>query len=311
MIVVMQDGCELLFVDQPGERLDLWITRRFPGLTRTTVQKWIEAGLVLVNGESVKKRYQPESGDEIQVQFAPPPELSLEPEPMDLDILFEDEDLIVLNKPAGLVVHPGAGNTSGTLVNGLLAHCRSLPSGGVRPGLVHRLDKATSGILVVAKTSEAHVALVQQFAAREVEKIYYAVCHGRPTTSGCSEPLGRDPHHRQKMAVRPDGKNAETSWRLLGEALGLALLEVAPHTGRTHQIRVHLKWVGCPILGDVTYTHPSLATTAQSLPRHWLHAARLTFTHPRTKQRMSLTAPVPQELHHMLPPAFTPFLSSL
>ena len=308
----MLDGmatAELLFIEQHEERLDRWIVGRFPEVTRTTVQRWIEQGLVLVNGEVVKKRYKPEPGDEVQIQFAPPPELCLTPEPMDLDILYEDDALLVLHKPAGLVVHPGAGNASGTLVNGLLHHCQQLPAAGVRPGLVHRLDKDTSGVLVVAKTPESHLALVRQFAEREVQKTYLAVCHGTPPTSSCNEPIGRDPRHRQRMAAVPTGKAAETSWRILGTDRGLSLLEVHPKTGRTHQIRVHLQWAGCPILGDSSYTFSGLQAIAEQQPRHWLHASRLSFTHPSTGERLTFQAPPPAALLEMLPPALATLLT--
>lgn len=284
---------ELLFVTEPGHRLDRFLVERFPAVSRSTFQRWIEDGLVLVNGEQVKKRYLPEVGDEIEVQFAAAPEMDLIPEPMALEICYEDPHLLVINKPAGLVVHPGAGNWTGTLVHGLLHHCSQLPGDPARPGLVHRLDKDTSGLLVVAKTSEAQLALTRQFSQRTVTKTYLALCWGAPSTQQCVEPLGRDPRHRQRMAVLPEGKEARTTWKALWSGQGTSLLEVHLHTGRTHQIRVHLSWVGCPLVGDPLYGG---IRSQVELGHQWLHASKLAFNHPVSQAPLVFEAPVPPQL---------------
>jgi 23S rRNA pseudouridine1911/1915/1917 synthase len=299
---------ELLFVTEPGLRLDRFLVERFPAVSRSTFQRWIDDGLVLVNGEQVKKRYLPEVGDEIEVQFVAAPGMDLIPESMALDICYEDPHLLVINKPAGLVVHPGAGHWTGTLVHGLLHHCNQLPGDPARPGLVHRLDKDTSGLLVVAKTSEAQLALTRQFSQRTVVKTYLGLCWGSPSTQQCSEPLGRDPRHRQRMAVVPEGKEARTSWNTLWSGQGTSLLEVHLHTGRTHQIRVHLSWVGCPLVGDPLYggSRPQL-----ELGHQWLHAWKLVFQHPASQEILAFEAPVPTELLQYTPSGATEALRAL
>jgi 23S rRNA pseudouridine1911/1915/1917 synthase len=304
----METTSELVFVNLPGERLDRFLVERYPSISRSTFQRWIAEGLVLVNGEGVKKRYQPEVGDEIEVQFVASPEMDLTPEPMDLEILFEDHQILVLNKPAGLVVHPGAGHWSGTLVHGLLHHCRSLPGDSIRPGLVHRLDRDTSGVLVVAKTQGAQLSLTRQFAERSVEKRYLALCWGLPSTARCDEPIGRDPRHRQRMAVVPEGKMASTSWQVLWSGQGVSLLDVGLHTGRTHQIRVHLAWVGCPLVGDPLYGG---ARSQIALEHQWLHAKSLTLTHPTSGERLQFEAPLPERLSRFSPPGAQAHLGRL
>jgi 23S rRNA pseudouridine1911/1915/1917 synthase len=295
----MSSTSELLIIDHGVQRLDRFLAVQFPHVSRSLLQRWIAEGYVLVNGESVKKRYRPEPGDEVEVQFMATPEMELTPEPMALDILYEDSYLLVVNKPPGLVVHPGAGNPSGTLVHGLLHHCLELPGDAARPGLVHRLDKDTSGALVVAKSASAHMLLTRQFAQRAVEKTYLGLCWGTPSPTSCEEPLGRDPRHRQRMAVVPEGKEARTTWKVLRADEGVSLLEILLHTGRTHQIRVHLSWVGTPLVGDPLYGGHRRST---SLPHQWLHAWRLAFDHPVSGQRLQFQAPLPTILVDHSPP---------
>jgi 23S rRNA pseudouridine1911/1915/1917 synthase len=304
----MDASSELLFVNEPGQRLDRFLAERFPTVSRSSLQRWIGDGLILVNGEPVKKRYLPEVGDEIEIQFVAAPELNLVPEPMELHLLYEDDAMLVVAKPAGLVVHPGAGHWSGTLVHGLLHHCSCLPGDPARPGLIHRLDKDTSGVLVVAKTPAAQLSLSRQFAERSVRKTYLGLCWGQPGTSECKEPLGRDPRHRQRMAVVPEGKEAWTSWSSLWTSQGVSLLQIQLHTGRTHQIRVHLNWVGCPLVGDPLYGGQRGQITLQ---HQWLHAWRLELKHPLTGQAMSFEASVPPHLVSSMPTAAKPALQQL
>jgi 23S rRNA pseudouridine1911/1915/1917 synthase len=304
----MDASSELLFVNEPGQRLDRFLAERFPSVSRSTLQRWIGDGLILVNGEPVKKRYLPEVGDEIEIQFVASPDMDLEPEAMQLDLLYEDDAMLVVCKPAGLVVHPGAGHWSGTLVHGLLHHCRSLPGDPARPGLIHRLDKDTSGVLVVAKTPAAQLALTRQFAERTVRKTYLGLCWGTPGCQECREPLGRDPRHRQRMAVVPEGKEAWTSWSTLWSGQGVSLLQISLHTGRTHQIRVHFNWIGCPLVGDPLYggQRGHLQITHQ-----WLHAWKLELQHPSTGQPMCFEAPIPSGLYASAPSAAVAILQQM
>jgi 23S rRNA pseudouridine1911/1915/1917 synthase len=249
------------------------------------------------------------SGQSVRVTVPAPVAAEPQPEDIEVAVVHEDGHLIVVNKPAGLVVHPGAGTAGGTLVNALLRHVHDLSGvGGVlRPGIVHRLDKGTSGLLVAAKDDETHRALVRQFAGRTVEKEYLALVLGVPARAAgeVDSPIGRDPVHRQKMSVRaPRGREARSSWRIEERFDGAALLRVRIHTGRTHQIRVHLASIGHPVAGDATYggtRTPSSRRAASreallSLERPALHAARLAFTHPASGERLSFEAPLPAEL---------------
>lgn len=298
MIYSMESDIESLIVEESGVRLDRWLADRIPGVSRTTFQRWICEGHVTLEGQPVKKRTIPECGDHIEVHFQIHPELSLTPESIPLDILFEDEEILVLNKEAGRVVHPGAGHSSGTLVHGLLYHCHHLPDpSSLRPGLVHRLDKDTSGVLIVAKTERSLRALQSQFAHRTVKKRYLALVYGKPEATESHEPIGRDPRHRQKMAVSSLGRSAHTSWTSLSFSKGLSLLEVTLHTGRTHQIRVHLSHIGHPIFGDPLYG----GGRSSELKRQWLHAYSLQILHPISQAMCEFIAPVPKELKSSLP----------
>ncbi len=269
-------------------RLDSLLSKRY-NLSRTSCQKLIEKGLVLVSGELPKKRDKLKEGDEVEIKFPLPEFPDLTPEAIPLSILFEDPHLIVINKPAGLVVHPGAGNWRGTLVNALLYHCLTLPKDNLRPGIVHRLDKDTSGVMVAAKTEQAHIKLVESFAKREVQKEYLAIVKGNPGSRQINAPIARDPRHRQRMAIVEEGKEAETRIETLQTEKGYSLVRAHPRTGRTHQIRVHLKHVGTPIVGDAIYGK-------EPAPRQLLHAHRLSFPHPITRLQITFEAPLPEDL---------------
>lgn len=288
---------------EAGERLDAFLAR-VSGLSRARVQRLLEDGFVLVDGNPEKPRRRLAAGQRIDLRIPDPTPLALTPEQIPLDILCEDEDLIVLNKPPGLVVHPGAGRTSGTLVHALLAHCGSLPGiGGVeRPGIVHRLDRDTSGVLVIAKTELAHQALSQQFKARQVEKRYLALVHGEMAagTGRIEAPIGRDAHDRKRMGVRRDGgREARTRFRVLRRLPGMSLVELDLETGRTHQIRVHLAHIHHPVVGDRVYggrqERRDAALRERGVPRQMLHAWRLGFRHPRTGIWRDFAAPIPED----------------
>lgn len=287
---------EFLFVtaEEEGVRLDKLLANRFPAYSRTYFQNIIETNCVFLNGESVKKRVLPEEGDEIEVFFQATPEASLEPESIPLDILYEDEHIIAINKPAGMVVHPAPGHWSGTFVNALLGYCQNIAPGSdpLRPGIVHRLDKDTTGILLAAKTLIAHQKLIELFSTRQMDKLYLAVCHGKPTTNLINMPIGRHPVHRKEMAVLPDGREAVTEIQVAAFNDKVSLVVAKPRTGRTHQIRVHLKAVGAPILGDPIYGRPSAHTEERPL----LHAYRLSFDHPITGEKVRLMAPIPEDM---------------
>jgi 23S rRNA pseudouridine1911/1915/1917 synthase len=286
----------LVAAEEEGVRIDKLLSSRFPNHSRTYFQNLIDTGCVLLNGEPVKKRIAPEEGDEIEVCFRATPEASLEAEKIPLDILYEDEHIIAVNKPAGMVVHPAPGHWSGTFVNALLGHCQELAPGTdpLRPGIVHRLDKETSGVLVAAKTLIAQQKLIEMFASRRVEKLYLVICRGRPQNGIVNIPIGRHPVHRKEMAALPDGREAITEVQLAACNDKVSLVLAKPRTGRTHQIRVHLKHVGCPVLGD------SLYGKKEDLERHLLHAYRLCFEHPITKAPMRLIAPIPQDMKNWM-----------
>jgi 23S rRNA pseudouridine1911/1915/1917 synthase len=294
-------------VDQtlPRERLDVFLRRQRPGLSRGGIQRLLAEGHIRVDGRIVKPTHHPRAGETIVIRQPQARPASAQAEDLPLDILYEDQDLLVLNKPAGMVVHPAAGHLEHTLVNALLHHCDGQLSGigGVaRPGIVHRLDKETSGCLVVAKNDETHLHLSAQFAGREVEKIYEAVACGRlPRLSGSIDaPIARDPAHRQRMAVRAGGgRAARSSFRVRERWAEATWVEVQLHTGRTHQIRVHLRHLGFPVAGDQVYGRRATARLAEATgyhaPRPLLHARRLTLTHPRNGQRMTFEAPLPED----------------
>ena len=291
---------------QPGERLDVFLRTQFPAASRGTMQRLIEQGHILVNGKPVKATHKPRAGEKIDITWPDARPAEALPEEIPLDILFEDQSLLVVNKPPGLVVHPAAGHEEHTLVNALLHHCQGSLSGigGVaRPGIVHRLDKETSGCLVVAKNDETHLALAEQFSSRTVKKIYHALVCGVPVRDAgeIHAAIARHPTHRKRMAVHDDndGRAAHTSYRVLERLTAAAHMEAQIHTGRTHQIRVHFQFLGHPVVGDTTYgAKPNQRLTEQTgyaAPRVLLHAKELSFIHPRTKKLIKLEAPLPAD----------------
>lgn len=289
--------------DDAGLRLDHFLAARAEGLSRSRLQALIASGHITLNRASTRPGAKVRAGDVILLNVPAAVATENVAQDIPLAVLFEDDDLLVIDKPAGLVVHPAAGNPDGTLVNALLHHCEGLSGiGGVqRPGIVHRLDKETSGCLVVAKHDRAHQALAAQFARREVTKIYLAlVSGGLPTPAGTIEqPIGRHPIHRQQMAVVAKGRPARTSWRVLGKIPGGSIVECTLHTGRTHQIRVHLKHLGHPLLGDDRYGKRG------SFSRQMLHAWRLGFIHPRSGERINFESPIPADFVEAgCPPTF-------
>lgn len=282
-------------VTTAGQRLDQLLVKELPAHSRAFLQKLIADGHVRVNTRPSKPSYKVRAGDSVSVEIPAPRPLAAQPEAIALKILFEDADLIVINKPAGMVVHPAAGNFEHTLVNALLHHCRGQLAGigGVeRPGIVHRLDKGTSGCIVVAKTDAAHQSLVAQFKSRGVTKIYRAVCAGKPAqSSGKIETIiGRSERDRKKMSANVKrGRPAWTDYRVLKQHADCALVELTLHTGRTHQIRVHMAHIGHPLVGDAVYGK-------SKLERPLLHAYKLGFTHPRTGKRLEFCAPIPADM---------------
>ena len=295
----------------PSGRLDTFLRQKFPAASRSALQRLIEQGHVRVNGKTVKPTHSPRAGDQIEVHWPEARPAEAQPEKIPLDILFEDKSLLVLNKPAGLVVHPAAGHEEHTLVNALLHHCQGSLSGigGVaRPGIVHRLDKDTSGCLVVAKNDATHLALSAQFAARRVEKIYHAIACGElARESGeIRAAIASHPSHRKRMAVRDDssGRAAHTSYCVLERFNSATFVAAQIHTGRTHQVRVHFQFLGHPLVGDETYGARQNARlkelTNYAAPRVMLHARELSFVHPRTEKEMSFEAPLPTDFRQAL-----------
>jgi 23S rRNA pseudouridine1911/1915/1917 synthase len=294
----------------PSERLDTYLRGKFPAVSRGAIQRLIEQGDIRVNGRIVKPTHAPRAGEEVQVHWPEARAAEAQPEAMPLDVLYEDEALLVLNKPPGLVVHPAAGHEEHTLVNALLHHCAGQLSGigGVaRPGIVHRLDKETSGCLVVAKNDETHLALSSQFATRKVEKIYQAIlCGELPRDQGeIRAAIARHPSHRKRMAVDDEaGREARTGYHVLERLRGTTLVEAVLHTGRTHQIRVHFQFLGFPLVGDATYGNRQNQRLEDLIgyraPRLMLHAGRLAFIHPRTAKRLSFEAPRPEDFRDAL-----------
>jgi 23S rRNA pseudouridine1911/1915/1917 synthase len=282
-------------------RLDQFLAKRLPEFSRSRLQRLIRTGFVRLNNAITRPRQVVRGGDRIELAEPPLEKIETLPEQIPLEVLFEDDDLIVINKPAGLVVHPGAGHREHTLVNALLNHCTTLSGigGKERPGIVHRLDKETSGCLVAAKNDSAHRDLSRQFAERTVEKIYLALVAGklRRVTGVIDEKIGRHPVHRQRMtATAPRGRAARTEYRVVRSSERASLVECRLHSGRTHQIRVHLHHLGHPVLGDKVYA----ARFAKDFPRQMLHAWKLGFRHPRTQEWKSFEAPLPDDINDAL-----------
>jgi len=296
------EGQEITFtIDEEGERLDKAISTHVPDLSRAVAQRLIKTGQVTVNGRSSKPSYRVQAGDEVLVRV--PAEI---PEPVvaediPLDVIYEDDVLLVVNKPAGMVVHPAYGHSSGTLVNAVLARCPRIADvgGPDRAGVVHRLDKDTSGLIIVAKDEATRTALQRQFKRRQVAKTYLALVEDQvqPREGVVDAPVGRNKRQRKKMAVVRSGREARTLYRAIEYFPNHTLLEVRPHTGRTHQVRVHLAWLGYPLVGDTVYGRRRQRLLRS---RHFLHAARLGFTHPTTGEEIEFEAPLPPELASVL-----------
>lgn len=281
-------------VKKNSGRIDKYLTLQLETMSRSKVQNLIADGFVLVNDAPIKANYKLEIGDKIAVYVPEPEAVDVEAEDLPIDIIYEDQDIVLVNKAQGMVVHPGAGNPKGTLVNALLYHIKDLSgiNGEIRPGIVHRLDKDTSGILIVAKNDEAHVKLSEQLQDRSVKRKYYALVHGvLPHEHGTIDaPIGRDPKDRQKFTVIREGKEAISHFKVLERFKDYSLLEVSLETGRTHQIRVHLNYIEHPVAGDKIYgPRKSLEGNGQ-----FLHARRLEFIHPRTGETMSFEAELPK-----------------
>lgn len=292
------------FQKDQEERLDHFLVERLPEFSRSRLQGLIKDGFVAVDGILAKKTGQKlEPGSQVEVRIPPPAPVGLVGEDIPLDIIFENDDLLVINKPAGMVVHPAAGHETGTLVHAVLGYEPELEGigGEERPGVVHRLDKETSGLILVAKNERAHRWLQDQFRLRKVEKIYLALVDGAPPTpSGRVEaPIGRDPSHRKKMAVMPPGKGREavSEYITLESFKKHTLLEFHPFTGRTHQIRLHCTFLGCPIVGDKVYGHRKQSI---EIDRHFLHAAKLKIVLPGNSQPQTFEAPLPEDLRAIL-----------
>lgn len=311
------DSDEIAIVDAEvplevaGQRLDQVAPQLFPDFSRSRLQSWIKLGNLQVDGKSARGKDKLNGGETLTLAAVLEQQNHWQPEPIPFDIVYEDEALIVINKQAGLVVHPAAGNRSGTLLNGLLHHCPEL--GQIpRAGIVHRLDKDTSGLMVVAKTLESHLALVQQLRDKEVSRIYQAVVCGLVTAGGkIDEPLGRHPVHRIKRAVShgADAREAVSHYRVLQKFRSHTLVQVTLETGRTHQIRVHMTHLGFPLVGDPVYggrpripkgSSPELISYLEKFKRQALHAWQLGLTHPQTGEAMSWQADIPEDMQALL-----------
>ena len=297
--------------DDVGTRLDAFLASQIAGWSRARLQRLIEAEDVLVNGKPGKPSYKLRENDELEVELIAPATTSFTPEAIPIEIVYEDETVVVVNKPAGLVVHPAAGIHSGTLANALAYHFQQLPNAAsVRPGIVHRLDRDTSGLMVVAKTEAALEHLSDQFRARMVYKSYSALVHGRldSDTGRIYQPLARDPSNRTRMAVVRGGRTALSTYRVNRRFNRFTLLDVKLETGRTHQIRVHLAWLKHPVVGDETYgggrdnmiQNARLKAHIRNMGRHFLHAEKLAFEHPKTGERIKFESPLPAELSSFL-----------
>ncbi|MGA2325808.1 MAG: RluA family pseudouridine synthase [Bryobacteraceae bacterium] len=284
-----------------GKRLDVFLQERLAEYSRSRLQQWIKAGRVRVNGAAERPSYRLRGGEAVEVEPAELPPLRAVPEEIPLRILYQDQDVIAVDKPAGMVVHAGAGVRTGTLVNALLHHFGSLSQlgGELRPGIVHRLDRYTSGVLLVARSDAAHRKLAQQFAARRVEKVYLALVHGnvKGEQGRIEKPISRDPVRRVRMtARRAEGRAAITEYRVLRRLGGFTLLEVGIKTGRTHQIRAHLASLGHPVAGDRLYGAPAKVAGRPPLERFFLHAHRIRFEQPSTGVPVTVESPLPAEL---------------
>ena len=284
-----------------GKRLDAYVSSLKDNISRSNAQKLIKNNKIFVNGKNVKESYKVKENDEIRIIIEEPKKSSLKPENIPLDIIYEDNDIIVINKPKGMVVHPGNGNHEGTLVNAVLAYAKDLSGigGKLRPGIVHRIDKDTSGLIIVAKNDEAHKNLSEEIKNHEVTKIYTCLVRGNISEDDATidMPIGRDKNDRKKMAVTEDGKKAITHFRVLKRYGNYTLLRVKIDTGRTHQIRVHMAKIGHPIIGDEVYSN---GKNEFNVHGQMLHSTYLKFKHPVTGKELELEAPLPQYFQDVL-----------
>ena len=294
-----------------GQRVDKYLAQEVPSLSRSRAQQLIAEGLATVNGAQVKPSHRLRQGDEIVARVPPVEEVKLAPQHIPLEIVYENEDLLVVDKPAGLVVHPGHGHQNGTLANALLARYPNLPvDEHKRPGIVHRLDKDTSGLIIVAKNEDARGELQRQFKEGRVEKLYLALVQGKvePSSGAVDAPIGRDSKHRKRMAVvRSGGRDALTEYRVLEYLSDYTLLEIRPRTGRTHQVRVHLAFINHPIVGDAVYGYRKQRL---GLKRQFLHAQRLGFQLPSSGEQVELISELPHDLAEVLDSLRKPALIS-
>ena len=289
-------------VHEEKDRLDKYISNKTDEISRVMIQKLIDEGEILVNGKSQKASYKVQNGDKISINIPEVKEVGLKSQDIPLDIIYEDNDILVVNKPKGMVVHPAVGNLDGTLVNAVMAHCKDNLSGiggEVRPGIVHRLDKDTSGLIIVAKNDKAHIKLSEQIQNREVKKIYIALVRGivKENEATIDMPIGRSSKDRKKMAVDKKGKEAITHFKVLKRYDKYTLLEVKIDTGRTHQIRVHMAEIGHPVIGDEVYSNGKNEFNVEG---QMLHAKSLEFKHPITGKLKHLEAPLPEYFEEVL-----------
>lgn len=293
---------ELEVIEQVSKRIDAYVAEKYEDISRVAIQRLIETGKILVNGKKVKASYKVQVNDKITMEEEKAVEVELKAQDIPVEIIYEDRDIIVVNKPKGMVVHPANGNPDGTLVNAIMAICKDSLSGiggEVRPGIVHRLDKETSGILIVAKNDKAHINLSQQIKEHKVKKTYIALVKGivKENNATINMPIGRSEKYRKKMAVTKKGKEAITHFKVLKRYDKYTLLEINIETGRTHQIRVHLSQIGYPIVGDEVY---SKGKNEWNIKGQCLHAKSLDFKHPITNEDMHLEAKIPQYFEEIL-----------
>lgn len=284
------------------KRIDSYIVDKNINLSRTAIKRLLDEGKILVNGKKQKPSYKPEVGDIITIEIMKPKEVELKPQDIPIDIIYEDKDIIVVNKPKGMVVHPANGNPDGTLVNAILAKCKDSLSGiggEIRPGIVHRLDKDTSGLLIIAKNDQAHINMSKQIQDRKVIKKYIALVKGviGENTATIDMPIARSTKDRKKMAVDPKGKEAITHYKVLQRYDKYTLLEIKIDTGRTHQIRVHMSYIGHPVVGDMQYSN---GKNEFRIEGQMLHSKYLEFDHPITGKRLKLEAPLPEYFEQVL-----------
>ena len=293
----------VIIAQESADRIDALLAQNVPGLTRSAAQRLLDAGAVSVDGRTVKKNYKCSAGERIELSLPETQETELSPQDIPLDIVYEDEDVVVVNKPRGMVVHPAPGHPDGTLVNALMHHCGDSLSGvggEKRPGIVHRIDKDTSGLLIAAKNDNAHLKLSAQLSDRSLSRVYEAVVRGsfREDRGTVDAPVGRHPTDRKKMAVTDkNSRAAVTHWEVIARYRGYTHIRCRLETGRTHQIRVHMEYLGYPLVGDPKY---SPMKTPFSIQGQALHSQTLEFTHPRTGERLSFEAPLPEDMHKIV-----------